>query len=67
VQYAVAVIDALFGASIFILSEFYEQTGMPKKMANRLLWQLRKQEIITVFTEDGGRGDLCLPAPAHHH
>ncbi len=54
-QYAVAAIDALFATPIFIPSEFYEQTGIPKKTANRLLQQLREQEIITVIAEGGGR------------
>ncbi|KAF5085007.1 Fic family protein [Methanoculleus horonobensis] len=54
-QYAVAAIDALFATPIFIPSEFYEQTGIPKKTANRLLQQLREQEIITVVAEGGGR------------
>lgn len=54
-QYAVAAIDALFATPIFIPSEFYEQTGIPKKTANRLLQQLREQEIIAVIAEGGGR------------
>jgi Fic family protein len=54
-QYAVAAIDALFGEPVFISSEFYEQTGIPKKTANRILQQLREQEIITVLAEGGGR------------
>lgn len=54
-QYAVAALDALFKTPIFIPSEFYEQTGIPKKTANRLLQQLREQDIITALTEGGGR------------
>ncbi len=54
-QYAIAAIDALFKAPVFIPSEFYEQTGIPKKTANRLLQQLREQDIITALTEGGGR------------
>ncbi|MCE5337186.1 MAG: Fic family protein [Methanomicrobiaceae archaeon] len=54
-QYAIAAIDALFKMPIFIPSEFYEQTGIPKKTANRLLQQLREQDIITALTEGGGR------------
>ncbi|MDI6720595.1 Fic/DOC family N-terminal domain-containing protein [Methanoculleus sp.] len=54
-QYAIAAIDALFKVPIFIPSEFYEQTGIPKKTANRLLQQLREQDIITALTEGGGR------------
>ncbi|HOI58461.1 MAG TPA: Fic/DOC family N-terminal domain-containing protein [Methanoculleus sp.] len=54
-QYAIAAIDALFKVPVFIPSEFYEQTGIPKKTANRLLQQLREQDIITALTEGGGR------------
>ena len=54
-QYAVAAIDALFATPIFIPSEFYEQTGIPKKTANRLLQQLGEQEIIAVIAEDERR------------
>lgn len=54
-QYAIAAIDALFGTPIFIPSEFYEQTGIPKKTANRLLQQLRERDIIAVLAEGGGR------------
>ncbi|HRT12641.1 MAG TPA: Fic family protein, partial [Methanoculleus sp.] len=54
-QYAVAAIDAIFGTPIFIPSEFYEQTGIPKKTANRILQQLREHDIIAVLEEGGGR------------
>jgi len=54
-QYAIAAIDALFGAPVFSSAEFYEQTGIPKKTANRILQQLREQEIIAVLEEGGGR------------
>ncbi|MDD3856730.1 MAG: Fic/DOC family N-terminal domain-containing protein [Methanoculleus sp.] len=54
-QYAIAAIDALFKTPVFVPSEFYEQTGIPKKTANRLLQQLREQDIITALTEGGGR------------
>ena len=54
-QYATSAIDVLFGMPVFTPSEFYEQTGIPKTTANRILQQLREQEIITVLTEGGGR------------
>ena len=54
-QYAVAAIDAIFGTPVFIPSEFYEQTGIPKKTANRILQQLREHDIIAVLEEGGGR------------
>ncbi|MCK9277266.1 MAG: Fic family protein [Methanoculleus sp.] len=54
-QYAVAAIDAIFGTPIFSSSEFFEQTGIPKKTANRILQQLREREIIAVLAEGGGR------------
>ncbi len=54
-QYAVAAIDALFRTPIFTPSEFYDQTGIPKKTANRILQQLREQEIITILAEGSGR------------
>jgi transcription initiation factor IIE alpha subunit len=54
-QYAVAAIDALFRTPIFTPSEFYDQTGIPKKTANRILQQLREEEIITILAEGSGR------------
>ncbi|MCK8518114.1 Fic family protein [Methanoculleus sp. 7T] len=54
-QYAVAAIDALFRTPIFSSSEFYEQSMIPKKTANRILQQLREQEIIAVLEGGGGR------------
>jgi len=54
-QYAVAAIDAIFGTPVFIPSEFHEQTGIPKKTANRILQQLREHDIIAVLEEGGGR------------
>jgi len=54
-QYAIAAIDALFRTPIFTPSEFYDQTGIPKKTANRILQQLREQEIITILAEGSGR------------
>ena len=54
-QYAIAAVDALFKTPIFVPSEFYEQSTIPKKTANRILQQLREQEIIAVLEEGGGR------------
>lgn len=46
--------DALFKTPIFVPSEFYEQSMIPKKTANRILQQLREQEIIAVLEEGSG-------------
>ena len=54
-QYAIAAVDALFKTPVFSSSEFYEQSMIPKRTANRILQQLREQEIIAVLEEGGGR------------
>lgn len=53
-QYAIAAVDALFKTPIFVPSEFYEQSMIPKKTANRILQQLREQEIIAILEEGSG-------------
>ncbi len=54
-QYAIAAIDAIFRTPIFSSSEFYEQTAMPRRAAERILQQLREEDIIAVLAEGGGR------------
>ncbi|MCC7565384.1 MAG: Fic family protein [Methanomicrobiaceae archaeon] len=54
-QYAVAAIDAIFGTPIFSSSEFFERSGMPRRAAERILQQLREEDIIAVLAEGGGR------------
>jgi len=54
-QYAIAAIDAIFRTPIFSSSEFYELSGMPRRAGERILQQLREQEIIAVLAEGGGR------------
>nr|WP_303714106.1 Fic/DOC family N-terminal domain-containing protein [Methanoculleus marisnigri] len=54
-QYAIAAIDALFKTPVFSSAEFYEQTGMSRRAAERILQQFREQEIIAVLEEGGGR------------
>ncbi len=54
-QYAITAIDALFKTPIFSSAEFYEQTGMSRRAAERILQQLREQEIVAVLAEGGGR------------
>jgi Fic family protein len=62
-QYAVAAIDAVFRTPIFSSSEFYEQAAMPRRAAERILQQLREQEIIAVLAEGGGRRAVTYVFP----
>ncbi|MDK2990241.1 MAG: hypothetical protein PWR16_1770 [Methanoculleus sp.] len=54
-QYAVAAIDALFGAPIFSSSEFYERSAIPRVSGAKILKDLEEIDVIQVLQRGTGR------------
>jgi Fic family protein len=54
-QYSVAAIDAIFRTPIFTSSEFYQNSTIPRKTAERILTQLSEAGIVDVLAEKEGR------------
>lgn len=54
-QYAIAAIDAIFRTPIFTSSEFYQNSTIPRKTAERILTQLSEADIVEVIAEKEGR------------
>lgn len=54
-QYAIATIDALFGAPVFSSAEFYEQVGITKVSGAKILKDLEENELVRVLQRGAGR------------
>jgi DNA-binding IscR family transcriptional regulator len=54
-QYAIAAIDALFGAPVFSSAELYEQVGIPKVSGAKILKDLEENELVQVLQRGAGR------------
>ncbi len=54
-QYVIKILDSLFKRPIFSTTDFIKISGIPKRSALWLLRKLKKEKIVTVVKEGGGR------------
>ncbi|HOI62557.1 MAG TPA: Fic family protein, partial [Methanoculleus sp.] len=54
-QYAIAAIDALFGAPIFSSAEFYERSAIPKVSGAKILKDLEGNDVVEILQRGAGR------------
>lgn len=54
-KYSIQVLDFLFTRPIFTSSKFMKETGIPKQTAVKLISDLEKAGIVTIFHEGKGR------------